>query len=138
MAGALLGRLAVPATNSSELPRLLRVVEAAALLAISRRHLAALIALGDVNVVRLGRCVRVRRAEVHRLCADAVGREISRRVRGPRLAPQGRAVLREDHDCGVPSPRTPRGVAGRPPTAELRRSAGQSSRSGRFGSTRDV
>jgi excisionase family DNA binding protein len=50
------------------------VVEAAALLAISRRHLAALIALGDVNVVRLGRCVRVRRAEVHRLCADAVGR----------------------------------------------------------------
>lgn len=74
MAGALLGRLAVPATNSSELPRLLRVVEAAALLAISRRHLAALIALGDVNVVRLGRCVRVPRAEVHRLCADAVGR----------------------------------------------------------------
>jgi excisionase family DNA binding protein len=58
----------------SEPPRLLRVVEAAGLLAISRRHLTTLIALGDVNVVRPGRCVRAPRAEVDRLCAGTVGR----------------------------------------------------------------
>jgi len=50
------------------------VVEAAALLAISRRHLATLIARGEVSVARLGKCVRVPRAEVDRLCiAGALG-----------------------------------------------------------------
>jgi excisionase family DNA binding protein len=52
-----------------EPPRLLRVDEAAELLTISGRHLRGLIARGEVNVVRLGRCVRIPRAEVDRLCA---------------------------------------------------------------------
>jgi excisionase family DNA binding protein len=39
------------------------------LLTISGRHLRGLIARGEVNVVRLGRCVRIPRAEVDRLCA---------------------------------------------------------------------
>ena len=72
--GRYLGASRFRRAPGTELPRLLRVVEAAALLAISRRHLATLIARGEVSVARLGKCVRVPRAEVDRLCiAGALG-----------------------------------------------------------------
>jgi excisionase family DNA binding protein len=38
------------------------------MLAISARHPRELVARAEVRIVRLGRCVRVPRAEVERLC----------------------------------------------------------------------
>jgi excisionase family DNA binding protein len=50
----------------------LRVEQAAALLAISPRHLRDLCSRGQIRVVRLGKCVRIPRSEIARLCGDDV------------------------------------------------------------------
>jgi excisionase family DNA binding protein len=71
----------------SEPARLLRVDEAAAMLAISGRHLREMIAQQQVRVVRLGRCVRIPRGEVTRLCGadDEASQAAQRRTPGDRL-----------------------------------------------------
>jgi excisionase family DNA binding protein len=52
----------------TEPPRLLRIADAAAQLTISERHLRELVARGEVRAIRIGRCVRIPRAEIDRLC----------------------------------------------------------------------
>jgi excisionase family DNA binding protein len=56
--------VAPPETN---VPLLLRVPEAAELLAVSRTKVYQLIASGDIPVVRIGKSVRVARRELERL-----------------------------------------------------------------------
>jgi excisionase family DNA binding protein len=51
----------------TEPPPLLSVDQVAGTLAISSRHLRNLIAKGEVRAIRLGRAVRVPRAEVDRI-----------------------------------------------------------------------
>ena len=53
-------------------PLLLRVAEAAEVLAISRSSLYQLMSAGEVRTVRLGRTVRIPRRELERLAEGAV------------------------------------------------------------------
>lgn len=63
-AQAQVGAKSVPTVTSAPRPILLRVEDAADALSISRTTLYGLIRSGDLRVVRIGRCVRVRTADL--------------------------------------------------------------------------
>jgi len=62
--------------ETQDRPVLLRVDEAARLLAVSRSHIYELINRGDVPVVRLGGSVRVPRVAIDRLAHDVAAMEL--------------------------------------------------------------
>ena len=61
-------------TIAQERPLLLRAEEAAKLLSLGRSTVFQLLASGELPAVRVGRAVRVRRADVERWIEERVGK----------------------------------------------------------------
>ena len=59
------------ADSACEPPRLLRIGDVARAVQISERTVYDLIARGALRAVHIGRCVRIPRSELDRLCGDA-------------------------------------------------------------------
>jgi len=97
-------------------PLLLRVAEAAEMLAISRSTLYQLVAAGRVPVVRLGRAVRVPRRELERSTVSA---------RTTIAAPAAGSRSRNGASRRITSWRRPARSATSPPTAPSAIAAGE-------------